>query len=113
MKGITSEEFVEDAYYGQDAFMSYHGRLYHFGGYYNGCCCIYVHSYDKAMCDEVDRRIQSKEGYNNDIDADFREELEITSDSNAEIWQRFLNAKIFEGKTILEANDEIEFLYWA
>ncbi|MBQ9243275.1 MAG: hypothetical protein IJ165_08605 [Proteobacteria bacterium] len=95
MKGIQWKEFVDVAYLGADAFMRYHNRIFQYGGYYDTCYCIYICAWtDKEPCDDV------------------TEVLEITSDSNEAIWQKFLSAKIFDGKTIEEAGDEVEFLYW-
>ena len=65
------------------------------GGYYDTCYCIYIYTWiDKDPCDDVVKV------------------LEITSDSNEDIWRKFLNAKIFNGKTLEEAGDDVEFLYW-
>lgn len=47
-----------------------------------------------------------------DDDDDFQELFKLTSDSNEDIWQQFLNARIFEGKTIEEAGDDVEFVDW-
>ncbi|MBR4985213.1 MAG: hypothetical protein IKY83_05700 [Proteobacteria bacterium] len=95
MRGIQWEEFVEVAYFGADAFMRYRDRIFQYGGYYDTCYCIYVYTWiDKDPGDEVVK------------------ELEITSDSNEDIWRKFLNAKIFDGKTLEEAGDDVEFLYW-
>lgn len=95
MKGIEWKEFVECAYYGTDAFLQYHNRIYKYGGYYENCFCIEVYSW-------------IKDGRNDDV----VEELHITSDTNMDIWNQFLNAKLFEGKTLEEAGDDVEFLDW-
>ena len=95
MKNIEWKEFVEVAYFGADAFMRYRDRIFQYGGYYDTCYCIYIYAWiDKDPCDDVVKV------------------LEITSDSNEDIWRKFLNAKIFDGKTIKEAGDDVEFLYW-
>ena len=95
MKNIEWKEFVEYAYYGADAFMRYHGRIYQFGGFYETHYCIYIYSW-------IDDGNYS----------DHHEIVRLTSDSNEDIWQQFLNAKIFEGKTIEEAGDDVEFIDW-
>lgn len=95
MKNIEWKEFVEVAYFGADAFMRYRDRIFQYGGYYDICYCIYIYTWiDKDPCDDVVKV------------------LEITSDSNEDIWRKFLNAKIFDGKTLEEAGDDVEFLYW-
>ena len=95
MKNIEWKEFVEVAYFGADAFMRYRDRIFQYGGYYDTCYCIYIYTgIDKDPCDDVVKV------------------LEITSDSNEDIWRKFLNAKIFDGKTLEEAGDDVEFLYW-
>lgn len=95
MKNIEWKEFVEVAYFGADAFMRYRDRIFQYGGYYDTCYCIYIYTWvDKDPCDDVVKV------------------LEITSDSNEDIWRKFLNAKIFDGKTLEEAGDDVEFLYW-
>ena len=35
MKGIEWNEFVEHAYFGSDAFMRFHDKIYQIGGYYD------------------------------------------------------------------------------
>lgn len=95
MKNIEWKEFVEVAYFGADAFMRYRDRIFQYGRYYDTCYCIYIYTWiDKDPCDDVVKV------------------LEITSDSNEDIWRKFLNAKIFDGKTLEEAGDDVEFLYW-
>ena len=95
MKNIEWKEFVEVAYFGADAFMRYRDRIFQYGGYYDTCYCIYIYAWiDKDPCDDVVKV------------------LEIASDSNEDIWRKFLNAKIFDGKTLEEAGDDVEFLYW-
>lgn len=95
MKNIEWKEFVDVAYFGADAFMRYHNKIYQYGGYYETCYCIYVYTWtDKEVCDDVTKV------------------LEIKSNTNEGIWKQFLSAAIFDGKTLEEAGDEVEFLYW-
>ena len=95
MKNIDWKEFVNVAYFGMDAFMRYHHKIYQYGGYYDTSYCIYVNTWtDGKTCCDVTKV------------------LEITSNTNEDIWRQFLNAKIFDGKTLEEAGDDVEFLYW-
>ena len=93
MKGIEWNEFVEHAYFGSDAFMRFHDKIYQIGGYYDNIYCIYVEQWS------------AKYEYIAEI-------LKLTSESNKDIWIQFLEAKIFDGKTIEEAGDDVKFLEW-
>ena len=96
MRGIQWKEFVDDAYLGIDAFMKYHGKMYQFAGWH-------------------EKDIQKSYAYVGswtEGEADFCIVWETHTHTAEERWQAFLNAKIFDGKTIKEAGDDVEFLYW-
>ena len=96
MRGIQWKEFVDDAYLGIDAFMKYHGRMYQYAGWYKKDeqkCYAYVGCWTEG-CE------------------DFSIIWETDTDTAEQRWEAFLCARIFEGKTLEEAGDDVEFLYW-
>ena len=96
MKGIQWKDFVDDAYLGIDAFMKYQGKMYQYAGWFKKeeqKCYAYVGRWTEGS-------------------HDFSIIWENKSDTAEQRWQHFLNAKIFEGKTLEEAGDEVEFMYW-
>ena len=96
MRGIPWKFFVNDAYLGIDAFLKYQGKVYQYAGWYKKeeqKCYAYVGCWTEG-CE------------------DFQKIWEVETDTAEQRWQSFLNAKIFDGKTLEEAGDDVEFLYW-
>lgn len=96
MKGIQWKEFVNDAYLGIDAFMKYNGKMYQYAGWFKEeqqKCYAYAVSWTEGKddCEII---------------------WESYTDTAEERWQAFLNAKIFDGKTLEEAGDDVEFIDW-
>ena len=96
MKGIQWKEFVDDAYLGIDAFLKYHNRKYQYAGWY-------IKDVDKCY---------AYVGRWSEDETDFNTIWKVYANTLNERWQAFLNAKIFEGKTLEEAGDDVEFLDW-
>ena len=114
MKGIEWDEFVEDAWYGIDAFMEYKNEVYQYGG-------GYIKEIDKFYSHVCRWKAINATGpvdwhpVNSVFDA-----YEVECDTLWEAyfnlgedhWGAFLAQKLFDGKTLLEAGDEVEFLEW-
>ena len=92
MKGNTLNEFMDDMYHNPEKEISYCGKRYMVTGYVDETCELYT-----------------LEVYT--IEKDCKELFKHTSKVRYECVEAFENAKIFEGKTIYEAEENIEVLF--
>jgi hypothetical protein len=92
MKGNTLNEFIDDMYHNPEKEISYCGERYMITGYVDESCELYT-----------------LEVYT--IEKDSRELFKFTSKVRYECVEAFEKAKIFDGKTIYEAEKYIEVLF--
>ena len=114
MKGIEWNEFVEDAWYGIDAFMEYNNEVYQYGGgYIKDINKFYlnvrrIRAVDATCPLDWHFRDSIYEKYEIEVDTLWEAYFNLGEDH----WSAFLAQKLFDGKTLLEAGDEVEFLEW-
>lgn len=92
MLGNNLNEFMDDMYHNPEKEILYHGRKYIITGYIDKRCETYT-----------------LEIYTVEIDS--KELFKHTSKNRNECVDAFEKAKIFEGKTIYEAENDIEVLF--
>lgn len=92
MKGNTLNEFMDDLYHNPEKEIVYNGKRYMIAGYVNELCDLYT----LEVCA---------------IEKDGRELFKSTSKIRCECVEQFEKAKIFDGKTIYEAEKDIEVLF--
>ncbi len=92
MRGNSLNEFIDDLYYNPEKEIVYFGKRFMVSGYVNETGILYtlvVYS----------------------VEVSSKELFKITSKSRQECVEKFEQAKIFIGKTIYEAEKDIEVLY--
>lgn len=92
MKGNDLNQFIDDLYHNPEKEISYRGVRYMICGYFSPGANVYTL--------EV-----------NTIEKSPRTLFRHTSSERCECVRSFVNAKIFDGKTIYEAEQDIEVLY--
>ena len=92
MKGNDLDQFIDDLYHNPEKEISYRGVRYMIRGYFSPGANVYTL--------EV-----------NTIEKSPRTLFSHTSSERRECVRSFVSAKIFDGKTIYEAEQDIEVLY--
>lgn len=92
MLGNDLNEFMDDMYHNPEKEISYYGKRYMITGYVDETCEFYT-----------------VEVYT--IETECKELFKFTSKSRFECVEAFEQAKIFDGKTIYEAEKDIEVLF--
>lgn len=92
MLGNNLNEFIDDMYHNPEKEISYCGKRYMIAGYVDETCELYT-----------------LEVYT--IEKDSKELFKFTSKVRYECVEVFEKAKIFDGKTIYEAEKDIEVLF--